>query len=178
MRKTIILFASAVCFSQACMASLSIGNMPTEKPPVYMVNPYGNGNALASAKNIPLSIYMKSIYSGYKINLKNIKDIAISVKGNVPNNPVSIMEYLAKNYGLSFDVNQKKKTLEISRNDTDLVKQNTVALRSLMHSNNEMLKQNHKLRDQVSNINSSIKDSTDQLSDISKVLRKKLSGKQ
>ncbi|MFT6835169.1 MAG: hypothetical protein ACJA0H_001204, partial [Francisellaceae bacterium] len=95
---------------QVIIASLSIGDMPSNTT-TYTVNPYRNGNQTAKVNNLPLVAYLKSIYSGYKVKYRQMDKINVSISGEVLNNPLAIMTYLSKTYGIAFNIDQKAKLI-------------------------------------------------------------------
>jgi hypothetical protein len=117
MRKSIITLLSVLASVQVSMANLAIGDIPVAKKTTYVVNPYGNGNQTAKVDNMPLDAYLKSIYSGYTVRFEQMDSLSITIKESVLNNPVAIMTYLSKAYGVAFNIDQKNKTITVEPSD-------------------------------------------------------------
>ena len=109
-----ILFLGLIAAASISHANMSIGDY---NPHNTVISKYENGNQLAVIKSIPLSTYLKSIYSGYKVNFSQSDDqlISISSKDKIHNSAASILEFLSYKYGLSFTLNNKNQTVIVSK---------------------------------------------------------------
>jgi hypothetical protein len=173
MRKTALIILCGMASIQVSMATLSVGNFPEPKNVNYVVNPYNNGNSVAQVKNMPLDAYIESIYSGYKVERHNLKNINISIKGHVPNNPVAILTYLSKAYGIAFSVDQKHHLVSVEKVDGKSKASNALAYKSLLDQNSSLSTENTKLNQQSESTNKSLKKIVSTLKEVNKTLKAK-----
>jgi len=173
MRKTALIILCGVASIQVSMATLSVGNFPEPKNVNYVVNPYNNGNSVAQVKNMPLDAYIESIYSGYKVKFNGTKNINISIKGDVPNNPVAILTYLSKAYGIAFSVDQENQVITVEQDNADTQRGNASAYKSLLHHSSSLEIENKELNQQSENTNKSLKKIVSTLKEVNKTLKAK-----
>ena len=173
MRKTALIILCGMASIQVSMATLSVGNFPEPKNVTYVVNPYSNGNSLAKVKNMPLDAYIESIYSGYKVKFNDTKNINISIKGDVPNNPVAIMTYLSKTYGIAFSVDQKHHLVSVEKAGGKSKASNALAFKSLLDQNSSLATENTKLNQQTENTNKSLEKTVSTLKEVNQTLKAK-----
>lgn len=69
--------------------------------------------------NMPLSDYLKQIYSGYTVKLDQVKDVNIIIENNdnVLNDASSILNFLSTKYQLNFKIDQPTQQIIVSPQD-------------------------------------------------------------
>lgn len=94
-------------------ASLTISDYQPKK---VVLSDAPNGNEITTVNDMPLDIYLQSIYSGYAVKFDQMNNTNVSIKKSdkVANNAVSILSYLAKAYQVSFELDNKTHTITVT----------------------------------------------------------------
>ncbi len=93
--------------------SLSISDYQPEK---VVLSEAKNGNEIATISNMPLDVYLQSIYSGYTVKFDQMgnEKVTINPSDKIPNNAADILSFLAESYQLSFSLDNKEHTITVS----------------------------------------------------------------
>lgn len=99
--------------ASSCYASLTIGDYQPKK---VVLSDAPNGNEITTVNDMPLDIYLQSIYSGYAVKFDQMNNTHVSIKKSdkVTNNAVSILSYLAKAYQISFELDNKTHSITVT----------------------------------------------------------------
>ncbi len=93
--------------------SLSISDYQPEK---MVLSEAKNGNEIATISNMPLDVYLQSIYSGYTVKFDQMgnEKVTINSSDKIPNNAADILSFLAESYQLSFSLDNQEHIITVS----------------------------------------------------------------
>ena len=111
--KTTVKSTLLLLLASSAYASLTIGDYQPKK---VVLSDAPNGNEITTVNDMPLDIYLQSIYSGYAVKFDQMNNTNVSIKKSdkVANNAVSILSYLAKAYQISFELDNKTHTITVT----------------------------------------------------------------